>query len=238
MLNERLVQYEHRGTLLEGFLAYDDANPAPGPAVLISHAWAGRDEFACDKARYIASLGYTGFALDLYGKDVRGRSPEENTRLMQPFMQDRAFLQSRMQASLNTLVSMPEVRADRVAAMGFCFGGLCVLDLARTGAELRGVISVHGFFSPPGNISENRIKASVLALHGHDDPMVAMDTAVAFGKEMTGAGVDWQLHVFGRTKHAFTNPHANDQGRGTVYNEDANRRSWPLIDSFLTEVLE
>ena len=105
-------------------------------------------------------------------------------------------------------------------------------------AELRGVISVHGFFSPPGNIKEHRIKASVLALHGHDDPMVAMDTAVAFGQEMTGAGVDWQLHVFGRTKHAFTNPHANDQGRGTVYNEDANRRSWPLIDSFLTEVLE
>ncbi len=238
MINERLVQYEHKGTLLEGFLAYDDANPEPGPTVMISHAWAGRDEFACDKARWVASLGYTGFALDLYGKDVRGNSPEENTRLMQPFMQDRAFLQSRMQASLEILVSLPEVDADKVAAMGFCFGGLCVLDLARTGADLKGVISVHGFFSPPGNLKEQKIRASVLALHGHDDPMVAMDTAVAFGKEMTGAGVDWQLHVFGRTKHAFTNPHASDHGRGTVYNEDANRRSWSMISNFLEEVLK
>ena len=177
MINERLVQYEHQGTLLEGFLAFDDSNPVPTPAVMISHAWAGRDEFACDKARAMAALGYTGFALDLYGKGVIGSGPEENARLMQPLVQDRAKLQSRMQAALATLVSMPEVRADRVAAMGFCFGGLCVLDLARTGADLCAAISVHGFFSPPGNLSGRTIKAGILALHGHDDPMVPPEQA-------------------------------------------------------------
>lgn len=237
MIHERLVQYEHQGTLLEGFLAYDDSNPVPGPAVMISHAWAGRDNFACDKARMIAAMGYTGFALDLYGQGVSGSSPEENSRLMQPFMKDRAMLQSRMQASLETLFSIPEVRSDRVAAMGFCFGGLCVLDLARTGADLRGVISVHGFFSPPGNIKDKPIKAKVLALHGHDDPMVPMDTVVAFGQEMTGAGVDWQMHVYGDTKHAFTNPQANDPVRGTVYKPDADRRAWVTIGNFLGEIL-
>ena len=237
MINERQVQYEHKGTLLEGFLAYADSSTVPAPAVMISHAWAGRDEFACDKARAIARMGYTGFALDLYGQGVRGRTPEESSRLMQPFLQDRALLQSRMQASLDILVSMPEVRADRVAAMGFCFGGLCVLDLARTGADLRGVISVHGFFTPPGNLDGKPVRAKILALHGHDDPMVPMETAVAFGQEMTAAGVDWQLHVYGGTKHAFTNPHANDPVRGTVYRPEADRRAWVAIRDFLGEVL-
>lgn len=237
MINERLVQYEHNGTLLEGFLAYDDSKAVPGPAVMISHAWAGRDEYACDKARAMAELGYTGFALDLYGKGVLGSGPEENTRLMQPFLQDRVMLQSRLQVALDTLLTMPEVRPDRVAAMGFCFGGLCVLDLARTGADLCGVISVHGFFSPPANIQAKSVKAKILALHGHDDPMVSMETAVAFGKEMTAAGVDFQLHVFGTTRHAFTNPHANDPGRGTVYNKVADTRSWKIIGDFLKEVL-
>lgn len=238
MINERLVQYEHKGTLLEGFLAYDDSNITPGPAVMISHAWAGRDEFACDKARAMAGLGYTGFALDLYGKDVCGRNPEENSRLMQPFLQDRELLQSRMQAALDTLRTIPVVRSDRVAAMGFCFGGLCVLDLARTGTDLSGVISVHGLFKPPGNTNGKRIMARVLALHGHDDPMVPVEAVIALEQELTEAGADWQLHVYGNTVHAFTNPHANDPVRGTVYNKDADRRSWITIGNFLREVLD
>ncbi len=237
MINERFVQYQHKGTLLEGFLAYDDSNTTPGPAVMVSHAWAGRDEFACDKARAMAGLGYTGFALDLYGKDVRGSNPQENSRLMQRLLQDRALLQSRMQAALETLQSIPEVKPDRVAAMGFCFGGLCVLDLARTGADLCGVISVHGLFNPPGNTKGKRIKAKVLALHGNDDPMVPVEAVIALEQELTETGADWQLHVYGNTLHAFTNPHANDPARGTVYKQDADRRSAITIANFLKEVL-
>lgn len=237
MITERLIEYQHQGVLLEGYLAYDDTRRTPLPAVMISHAWAGRDEFACNKARAMAAQGYIGFALDLYGKGVRGRNPEENSRLMQPFMADRRMLQSRMTASLETLCTIPEVNAGKVAAMGFCFGGLCVLDLARTGAEIRGAISVHGFFDPPGHTANNKIKAKLLCLHGNDDPMVSFDSLSAARREFSDAGADWQIHVYGNTLHAFTNPHANDPRRGTVYKAEADRRSWATIVNFLEEIL-
>jgi dienelactone hydrolase len=237
MITERLIEYQHQGTLLEGYVAYDDGRDQPMPGVLISHAWAGRDEFACNKARAAAGLGYIGFALDLYGKGVLGSGPEENTRLMTPFMQDRVRLQSRMTASLETFRSLPEVDNGRIAAMGFCFGGLCVLDLARTGADLRAVVSVHGFFNPPGNTLGNKIKAKLLCLHGNDDPMVSYESLSDARKEFSDAGADWQIHIYGNTMHAFTNPHANDPRRGTVYKQDADRRSWVSIRSFLEEVL-
>jgi len=237
MIAEKLIEYEHRGALLEGFLAYDDSSSSPGPGVMISHAWGGRDDFVCDKARSLAQLGYVGFALDLYGQGVRGSGPEENAKLMTPFLEDREMLQSRLVASLETFKAVPEVNSEQVVAMGYCFGGLCVLDLARLGTDIQGVISVHGLFVPPGNTAGNKIKAKVLALHGNDDPMVPVDAVVALEQELTEAGADWQIHVYGNTVHAFTNPHANDPGRGTVYNKDADRRSWITIQNFLEEVL-
>ena len=121
--------------------------------------------------------------------------------------------------------------------MGFCFGGLCVLDLARTGAELKGVISFHGLFMPPGNIQGKRIKAKVLALHGHDDSMVPVDSVLALQEELTEAGADWQVHSYGNTVHAFTNPQANDPNFGTVFNASADRRSWQTMQNFLDEIL-
>lgn len=237
MINERLIEYKHNGTLLEGFLAWDDSQKSPAPAVMIAHAWAGRDEFECDKARELAGLGYVGFAMDLYGKGILGSGPEENAKLMKPFLADRVMLQSRLTASLDILRSLSETDAGRIAAMGYCFGGLCVLDLARTGADVRGVISLHGLFGAPGNTDDIKIKAKVLALHGNDDPMVPLESVVALEKELTRAGADWQIHVYGNTMHAFTNPHANNPDMGTVYNKDADRRSWQTVTNFLAEVL-
>ncbi|MEX2489286.1 MAG: dienelactone hydrolase family protein [Pseudomonadales bacterium] len=237
MIVERQIEYEHNGQLLEAYLAFDDSQDTPAPGVLVSHAWGGRDEFACNKARAMAELGYIGFALDLYGKGVRGSGPDENRKLMTPFIEDREFLQSRLLASLETFKSIPEVDNDRIVAMGFCFGGLCVLDIARLETDIRGVISVHGLFKRPSNTAGNRIKAKVLCLHGHDDPMVPPDSVLALEKELTAAGADWQIHVYGNTMHAFTNPKANDPDRGTVYQKDADRRSWFTIQGFLDEVL-
>ncbi|SMF94674.1 Dienelactone hydrolase [Methylomagnum ishizawai] len=237
-IQTRTVDYTHADTALEGFFAYDNRRAQPLPAVLIAHAWAGREEFVCDKARKLAELGYAAFALDMYGKGVLGSGPEENAQLMQPFVQDRVLLQSRITAALDTLRLQPEVDARRIAAMGFCFGGLCVLDLARTGADLRGVVSFHGLFIPPGNTGNNKIKAKVLALHGFDDPMVKPEQMVALGHELTQAGADWQIHAYGHTVHAFTNPRANDPGFGTVYQETADRRSWESLKDFLAEVLK
>ncbi len=231
------VQYRHEHTILEGFLAYDLAAKAPQPAVMIAHAWGGRDEFVCDKARRLAELGYVAFALDLYGQGVLGSSPEENGRLMSPFIENRALLQSRMAVALETVQKLTQVDPARIAAMGFCFGGLCVLDLARTGADLRGVVSFHGLFDPPDNTAGRRIKAKVLALHGYNDPMVPPAKVIALAEELTAAGADWQIHAYGNTMHAFTNPRANDPGFGTVYEATADRRSWQSMQNFLAEVL-
>lgn len=235
-IQQRLIEYEDDGVVLEGRLAWNDADKGPRPGVLVSHAWAGRGDFEDGKADRLAELGYTAFALDLYGKGVRGNSVEENAALMQPFLDDRSMLQRRLLVSLETLRAQPEVDAARVAAIGFCFGGLCVLDIARTGEDLAGVVSFHGLFGAPGNTAGNTIKARVLALHGWDDPMAKPDDAVALAGEMTAMGADWQLHAFGNTMHAFTNPGANDANMGTVYNAAADRRSWIAMQDFLQEI--
>lgn len=230
------VGYMDGDVQLEAFFAFDDALSGRRPAVLINHAWGGRDEFVAEKARKLAELGYVGFALDMYGKGILGSGPEENARLMQPFMADRALLQKRIQAALFAVRQLPWVDDSKIAAIGFCFGGLCVLDLARTGADIKGVVSFHGLLGAPGNTQGNAIKAKVLALHGHDDPMVSPEQVLAFEQEMTEAGADWQVHAYGHTMHAFTNPVANDPAFGTVYQADADRRSWQAMQNFLAEL--
>jgi dienelactone hydrolase len=204
---------------------------------MISHAWSGRDDFVCGKARRLAELGYAAFALDMYGKGIIGSGPDENAKLMQPFMADRGHLQARMLAALASIKSLPEVDPNRVAAMGFCFGGLCALDLARTGADLRGIVSFHGLFLPPAGVPTRPIRAKVLALQGYDDPMVPPEQVTALAQELTDAGADWQIHLYGKTVHAFTNPAANDPSFGTVYNATADERSWQSLRTFLDEVL-
>lgn len=230
------VGYLDGEVLLEAFFAYDDSFSDRRPAVLINHTWAGRDDFVAEKAKKIASLGYVGFAVDMYGKGVLGSSVEENAKLMQPFMDSREMLQKRMKAALYAVKLMPWVDDSKIAAMGFCFGGLCSLDLARTGVDLKGAISFHGLLGAPDNTQGNVIKAKILALHGHDDPLVPAEQVLDFEREMTAAGVDWQLHAFGNTMHAFTNPAANNPDFGTVYQPDADRRSWLLMENFLTEI--
>ena len=230
------VGYLDEDVMLEAFFAYDDSLSGRRPAVLINHTWVGRDDFVAEKAKKLAALGYVGFAVDMYGKGVLGSSAEENAKLMQPFMDSREMLQKRMKAALYALKLMPWVDDGKIAAIGFCFGGLCSLDLARTGADLQGVVSFHGLLDAPGNTQGNAIKAKILALHGHDDPLVPAGQVLAFEQEMTNAGADWQLHTFGNTMHAFTNPVANNPDFGTVYQPDADRRSWLLMENFLTEI--
>ena len=147
-IQERLVEYDCDGTVCEGYLAWDDA-AGPAPGVLVSHAWGGRSAFEEGKARDLAARGYVGFALDVYGKGRRGSNADENGALMTPFIEDRAKLRRHLESALATLREQPEVDADRCAGMGYCFGGLCMLDLARSGAEVAGVISIHGLFNAP-----------------------------------------------------------------------------------------
>lgn len=219
---------------LEAFVAYHESEQ-PKPVVLIAHAWAGRDDFVQNKAQAIAELGYVGFALDMYGKGKLGNRIEENAALMQPLMDDRNLIKRRMHLALETARALPFVDEQRVVVIGFCFGGLCALDLARSGANVQGVVSFHGLFTPPHYGAES-IHAKILVIHGDQDPMATPDNLRQFQDEMTAAGADWQSHVFGKTLHAFTNPQANDPELGTVYNRQADQRAWVLLQNFLDEV--
>jgi dienelactone hydrolase len=235
-IQTRTVEYKDGDLVLEAYMAWDDAGRSQRPGVLISHAWAGRGTLEQCKAEQLAELGYVGFALDLYGKGIRGSNADENHALMQPLLENRPGLQRRMKLALEQIRHQTEVDPERIAAMGFCFGGLCVLDLARMGADVLGVASFHGLFGPPGNTKGNRISAKVLVMHGWDDPMVTPDQVVALAAEMTAMGADWQIHGYGNTMHAFTNPAANDIASGTVYDVDADRRSWQNLQLFLAEI--
>jgi dienelactone hydrolase len=236
-MREQHIEYRDGETLLEGFLCYDESLPGPRPTVLINHASNGRDEFVERKARRLAWQGYACFALDNYGKGKLGKTPEECNALMAPLMQDRRKLLTRLQAGLAVAKGLPIVDASRVAVMGFCFGGLCTLDLARANADVRGVVSFHGLLKPSG-LTEPSIRPKVLMLHGYDDPMAPPEDVLAIASELTAAGADWQLHAYGQTVHAFTNPKANDRANGKQYDESADRRSWHALEEFLAEVLK
>ncbi|CAM2815608.1 dienelactone hydrolase [Legionella steigerwaltii] len=228
--------YHDNGQEFHGFMAYDKALAGPRPAVLVVHDWSGRNEFACEKAKLLAQMGYVGFAVDLYGHAQLGSTTEEKQALMKPLVSDQNLLRRRIQAGLTAACSMSEVDSKRVAVIGFCFGGMCALELARSGADLKGVVSFHGLLHKPGSLKSEPIKAKILALHGYDDPMVQPDQVHAFCKEMTEANADWQMHMYGHVQHAFTNPLAHDTQLGTIYNEVAAQRSWQSMTNFLQEI--
>jgi dienelactone hydrolase len=156
---------------------------------------------------------------------------------MAPFMNDRRRLLTRLNAGLSTALAMPIVDGKRVAVMGFCFGGLCALDLARANAEVRGVVSFHGLLKPSG-FTEPKLRAKILMMHGYDDPLAPPEDVLAVAQEFTAAGADWQLHAYGHTVHAFTNPKAQNRAGGLQYDEAADRRSWHTLEEFLGEVLK
>ena len=236
-MREQYIEYRDGESLLEGFLCYDEALPGPRPAVLICHAWRGRDDFVERKARRLAWQGYACFALDNFGKGKQGTTPEECSALMHPFMKDRRLLLKRLQAGLTTARAMPIIDSKRIVIMGFCFGGLCALDLARSNADIRGAVSFHGMLSPSG-FTEPKDRAKVLMLHGYDDPLAPPEDVLAVAREFTDAGADWQLHAYGHTMHAFTNPQAHNRGGGMQYDESADRRSWHALEEFLGEALK
>jgi dienelactone hydrolase len=234
----RLVDYGDGEHAFRGVFAWDDALAEPRPGVLVAHTIRGRTGFEEDKATELAELGYAAFAIDVYGVDETGDDDVRNRANMDALKGDRAELQRRIMLSFSTLLEQPEVNSSKTAAIGFCFGGMCVLDLARIEAPVNGVVSFHGLFEAPGNTRDNVVSASVLALHGWDDPMAKPDAVVALGEELTQLGADWQVHGYGNTVHAFTNPAAKDDERGTVYNEAADRRSWLSMKNFLNELFE
>ncbi len=229
--------YRDGETLLEGYVSLPSGGPGPRPCVLIGHAWAGLTSAMKQTADDVAALGYVAFAMDVYGKGIRGPEDADNSQLMGPLVADRALLRGRLLAGLAAAATLPEVDATRMVGLGYCFGGLCVLDLARAAPDgLRGVISVHGVLTPPELGPQGSIGASVLILHGWEDPMAPQPAALAIAAELTAAGADWQLHAYGHAMHAFTNPDAKSPETGIAYEPKAARRAWRSIANFLDEV--
>lgn len=238
-MSAQLIEYQDGDIILKGYIAYPDSVNKKNkkiPAVMVSHDWTGRNEFADKKAEELSKLGYIGFAIDMYGNGHLGNTKEEKSALIQPFLQDRNKLQQRILAAFHALTKQEHVDPACIGAIGFCFGGLCVLDLARSGADVAGVVSFHGLLHAPEQVSSKPIKAKILVLHGYDDPMVTPENVMCFGDEMTHAKADWQLHMYGHTMHAFTNPEANDPGFGTVYSKKADSRSWIAMKNFFAEI--
>lgn len=226
--------YDHGAEKLKGYLATKTTKLSP--AVLVVHDWSGRNEFACQQAAMLAKLGYVGFAVDMFGQGRVGETTEEKQALIQPFIEDRAFLRARLMSALNVVRSLEYVDNQRIAIIGFCFGGLCALDIARTGEAIKGVVSFHGILNRPEAIPTASIKAKILVLHGYDDPMVTPNAVNAFCEEMTTANADWQVDMYGHTQHAFTNPNAHDAKLGTIFNACANKRAFQSMTNFLAEI--
>ncbi len=230
-IDRRTMGYEVGGKHYESLAVWDDGVAGARPAVLVTPTFMGRSAFEEGKAEKLAALGYVGVAVDIYGADVRPTGLEEAAEAMQAVNGNRAGLAAMMQAAVAQARGLEMVDTARVAAIGFCFGGKCVLDLARSGSDVRGVVAFHGIFDAPGVATADVITAKILALHGWDDALAKPEDVNAFAAEMTAKKADWQLHAYGHTEHGFTNPR-----RPQMYRPDADRRSWQAMQNFLEEI--
>ena len=238
-IKTKLVEYKQGETILEGYLAWDDAKSAQRPGVLIVHEWTGINDHMKQRAEMLAKLGYVAFAADIYGKGVRPTAQPEAARIAGIYKDNRPLLRARAIAGLAELKKQQLVDPQRLAAIGYCFGGTTVLELARDAADIRGVVSFHGGLSTPTPQDARNIKARVLALHGADDPFVKADEVAAFQNEMRQGGVDWQFISYGNAVHSFTNKAAgSDISKGAAYNEKADRRSWEAMRAFFAEIFK
>ena len=233
------VEYPAGDTTCEGVFVTDSLLMNRGPAVLIAHQWKGLSDYEKKRAEMLVKLGYRVFCADVYGKGVRAANPQDASQLAGKYKGDRPLLRERINAALNTLKQQPGVNTNRIAAIGYCFGGTTVLELARSGAELKGVVSFHGGLGSPTPADAQNIKSKVLVLHGADDQFVPAEELAGFEKEMRDAKVDWQLVSYGGAVHSFTDWNAgNDHSKGAAYNEKADQRSWEAMKTFFAEVLK
>jgi dienelactone hydrolase len=236
-LRTQVVEYKHGDVVLEGYLAYDDAVSALRPGVLIVHDWTGVGSYVKQRAEQLAKMGYVAFAADIYGKGIRPNNPKDAAVQATIYRNDRPLMRDRARAGLKVLQESRLVNPAQIAAIGYCFGGGAVLELARSGAPVAGVVSFHGNLDTPNPADAKNITGKVLVLHGAIDPLVPPAQVEAFAKEMTDAKVDWQLISYGGAVHSFSNPSAGkDISKGSAYDEKADRRSFAAMQQFFAEI--
>ncbi|MBI3853827.1 MAG: dienelactone hydrolase family protein [Verrucomicrobia bacterium] len=238
-LHTEPVEYKQGNTKLEGWLAYDSSVKGKRPGVLIVHQWKGLTDYEKKRAEMLAKLGYNVFALDIYGKGVRPTNPKDAGAEAGKYKSDRALLRARAQAGLAILKQHELTDSKRVAAIGYCFGGTTVIELARSGADIAGVVSFHGGLDSPKPEDGKNIRCKVLALHGADDPFVPAKDLDAFEAEMKQSGVDYQLVKYKGAVHSFTDWNAgSDNSKGAAYNKRADEQSWEAMKQFFAKIFK
>ena len=238
-IHTEAVSYQDGDAQLEGYLAYDDAVQGPRPLVLVVHEWKGLGDYAKRRAEQLAGLGYAAFAVDMYGKGVFAKDHEEAGKLSGMYRNVRALTRRRILAGLNAVRGLDVVDASRVAAVGYCFGGMAALELARSGADVRGVVTFHGALDTPSPAPAGTIKAKILVLHGADDRFVTQDIVAAFEKEMREAGAESRVIQYPGAVHSFTVAEAgNDPSTGVAYNAEADHQSWEEMRTFLSGIFQ
>ncbi len=237
-IHTETVEYKQGDTTLEGFLAYDDSISGKRPGVLVVHQWFGLTDYEKRRATMLAQLGYVAFCADIYSKGVHPKNTSETSALVEKYENEsgRVSLRARVNAALDELKKNDLVDIKRVAAIGYCFGGTTVIELARSGADLNGVVSFHGGLDSPTPADGKNIKCKVLALAGADDPFQKPDDLTAFESEMRDNKVDWQIVFYGGAVHAFTQPDPGFVNAGAKYNEKADKRSWEAMKQFFAEI--
>lgn len=244
-MEKNMVSYQIEGKTFKGYWAFPaskDKTTQRRPAILIAHAWMGQDQFVRHKADALAELGYVAFAADVYGEGKTASNTEEAKQLMVPLFEDRALLQKRICAAYEVVRQHPAVDPAKIGAIGFCFGGLTVIELLRSGIDVKGVVSFHGVLgNKMGNIQAKTvpiaksIKGSLLILHGYEDPLVSPQDISNMQKELSDAKVDWQMNIYSHTSHAFTNPEAHDKENGLVFQALSSERAWWAMIHFFSE---
>jgi dienelactone hydrolase len=235
----KAVEYKLGDVTMIGYAAWDDAIQGQRPGVLVVPEWYGLNDYARSRARQLAQLGYLALAVDMYGNGLVAKDSAEAGKLATALRSDRPLMRARARAALDTLRENPLCDPHRIAAIGYCFGGGVVLELARSGADIAGVASFHGNLDTPNPEDAKNIKAKVLVLHGADDPHVNATQVANFQQEMRDAKVDWQMIFYGGAVHSFTNPASGDDpSKGVAYNAAADRRSWQTMKDFFDEIFK
>jgi dienelactone hydrolase len=232
------IDYRDGDTALSGVVAYDEAATGKRPGILVVHEAWGLGNHVIERAKMLAELGYVGLAVDMYGGRRQATDLPSAMALIGDLRSDPAKLRARIGAALDVLRGMPNVDPSRIAAIGFCFGGTTVLELARGGADVKGVVCFHGGLETTAPADSGAVRAKVLVCTGADDPMIPPAQVVAFEEEMRKAAADWQVIAYGDTVHGFTNPEAGKVVAlpGLAYNEQTDRRSWAAMRAFFDEI--
>jgi dienelactone hydrolase len=236
-IKTKTIEYKHGDTVLEGFLAWDDSTTAKRPAVIVVHEWWGNNEYSHKRAEMLAQLGYVGFAIDMFGKGKITNDPKVAGEWAGAIKNDPKMAVERLRLGLDTLKAQPGVDAEKIAAIGYCFGGWSVLQMARNNLPIDGVVSFHGALAGGNPNATQPIKPKVLVCHGADDPFESPKEISDFADEMRNSKADWQFISYGGAVHSFTNPDVDKYKlQGAAYNKQADQRSWVAMKDFLHEL--